>query len=399
MSPDRSLTGNHDIIHKHNTLPDSKTNIALAKLTGGTVVRWFTAHELGIYYEDLYHVARPFHEHRHIGGKKIGDVPIHPSDGNSSKTNVSMLSPETALLSGSSTIPPINSYGSTKSLLDNSQPEEILKHSSSSVSLTSSDLSVHETLLPAILLPPDSSPSVDLVPCSSYFIRIGKPFHLSIPLIHRSKGKHRPCVAGDGENLPLEIVRCMSEWVCLIESRGTVSGNTIGGLYECMAAYEDVLGTLERILTTPLPYTVWLYLFFLPFQLAEDFGWYTVPGVAVAAFFYLGFLAAGDEIEQPFGMELVYHPIFFDIFCAENVTSFLGYDENDLDLDLFCREIIKADLHMLVTTAFPNAPIGSQHVESDINETRTVVELCVEKRKHMSKNVATHTSVTGLNRE
>jgi len=55
----------------------------------------------------------------------------------------------------------------------------------------------------------------------------------------------------------------------------------------------------------PISYsTVWIYLFFLPFQLVDDFGWYTIPGVAIAAFIYLGFLAAGDEIEQPFGTQL-----------------------------------------------------------------------------------------------
>jgi len=48
--------------------------------------------------------------------------------------------------------------------------------------------------------------------------------------------------------------------------------------------------------------TVWLYLFFLPFQLVAEFSWYTIPGVAIASFIYLGFLAAGDEIGQPFGM-------------------------------------------------------------------------------------------------
>ncbi len=48
--------------------------------------------------------------------------------------------------------------------------------------------------------------------------------------------------------------------------------------------------------------TVWLYLFFLPFQLVSTFGWHTVSGVCIAAFIYLGFLAAGEEIEQPFGM-------------------------------------------------------------------------------------------------
>jgi putative membrane protein len=47
--------------------------------------------------------------------------------------------------------------------------------------------------------------------------------------------------------------------------------------------------------------TVWIYLCFLPFQLISQFWWYTIPGVAIAAFIYLGFVAAGEEIEQPFG--------------------------------------------------------------------------------------------------
>lgn len=46
---------------------------------------------------------------------------------------------------------------------------------------------------------------------------------------------------------------------------------------------------------------MWIYLFFLPFQLVELFGWYSIPGTVIAAFIYLGFVAAGEEIEQPFG--------------------------------------------------------------------------------------------------
>jgi len=41
----------------------------------------------------------------------------------------------------------------------------------------------------------------------------------------------------------------------------------------------------------------------LPFQLVSQFDYYTIPGVAIAAFIYLGFLAAGEEIEQPFGYD------------------------------------------------------------------------------------------------
>jgi len=36
--------------------------------------------------------------------------------------------------------------------------------------------------------------------------------------------------------------------------------------------------------------TVWIYLFFLPFQLIEQFAWSTIPGVGIAAFIYLGFI-------------------------------------------------------------------------------------------------------------
>ncbi|KAJ7099001.1 hypothetical protein C8R44DRAFT_791765 [Mycena epipterygia] len=62
---------------------------------------------------------------------------------------------------------------------------------------------------------------------------------------------------------------------------------------------------------------MWLGLFMLPLQLGSEFGWHTLPAVAVAASMYLGFVAAGEEIEQPF-----------------------GYDENNLELDMFCCEIV-----------------------------------------------------------
>jgi predicted membrane chloride channel (bestrophin family) len=156
--------------------------------------------------------------------------------------------------------------------------------------------------------------------------------------------KHRPLVAGGGENIPLEIVRSLSDWIATLENRGTVPGPALGGMHGCLTTFEDSLGVLERILTTPLPFvyaahirhTVWIYLFFLPFQLTETFGYLAIPGVAVASFLYLGFLAAGEEIEQPF-----------------------GYDFNDLQLDLFCHEIIHRDLVALTRTPCANSTLNS----------------------------------------
>ncbi|KAI1787769.1 Bestrophin, RFP-TM, chloride channel-domain-containing protein [Ganoderma leucocontextum] len=157
--------------------------------------------------------------------------------------------------------------------------------------------------------------------------------------------KHRPRVAGGGENLPLEILRTLSIWLSVLDERGVVSGPGLGGMYGCLAAFEDSLATLERILTTPLPFvysvhirTVWIYLFFLPFQLIDLFGYYAILGVCIAAFIYLGLIAAGEEIEQPF-----------------------GYDENDLDLDFFCSAIVHADIERIKRISCPNVYLGSHH--------------------------------------
>ena len=64
-----------------------------------------------------------------------------------------------------------------------------------------------------------------------------------------------------------------------------------------------------------------MYLFFLPFQLVSLFGYYTIPGVAMAAFIYLGFLAAGEEIEQPFGA------CFYLLLFSRGFNLSPGYDD------------------------------------------------------------------------
>ena len=40
----------------------------------------------------------------------------------------------------------------------------------------------------------------------------------------RTHYKHRPRVAGGGENIPLEVLRALSCWLSALESRGSVYG-------------------------------------------------------------------------------------------------------------------------------------------------------------------------------
>jgi ion channel-forming bestrophin family protein len=59
--------------------------------------------------------------------------------------------------------------------------------------------------------------------------------------------KHRPRVAGGGENLPLEVIRCLSEWMSVLEARGTVPGTSLGAMIGTLAAFEDTLSGKQCI--------------------------------------------------------------------------------------------------------------------------------------------------------
>lgn len=117
--------------------------------------------------------------------------------------------------------------------------------------------------------------------------------------------------------------------------------------------------------------TVWIYLFFLPFQLIDQFGWSTIAGVGIASFIYLGFLAAGEEIEQPFGKPIssscdykenhTYILPIFRLWRGNYVVILLIQTlipsrlQNDLDLDSFCQDIIHKDIDQLKGTPCLNS--------------------------------------------
>ncbi|KAF7984786.1 hypothetical protein HWV62_11778 [Athelia sp. TMB] len=358
--------------------------------------------ELGIYYDDLYHLVRPLHEHFRKENKRwVHDHPDaavlqsptklqvpapplhhpHPRQATSTSTTAASSSSHLpAPIPTDPVIPSITAYGT----FDPAHPSRSASRRSSSSASTNSDASEHRPLLPSQFRPDNvtigSMVSRDLIPFESVWTSViglfkrkpklelpgpdgvlndglyvepnwSAPSSVRAKMSHKgTHGKHRPMVAGGGQNLPLTILRCMSEWVSVIDDRGTTYGNPNSALYTYISNFEDNLSAIERILTTPLPlHTVWIYLFFLPFQLIDQFGWTTIPGVGIAAFIYLGFLAAGEEIEQPF-----------------------GYDENDLDLDLFCQEIVHKDLDGLKSTPCLNAYFshhGAELAQRSIVET------------------------------
>jgi len=114
----------------------------------------------------------------------------------------------------------------------------------------------------------------------------------------------------------------------------------------------DSLTGLERILTTPILFSCSIHLWavraihvaLLPFQLWVPLKWLTIPATSLAAFIFYGFLVAGEEIENPF-----------------------GYDKNDLSLDHFTHNIIRAELNALTSRPMPDiAEWAFQPDNSDI---------------------------------
>ena len=106
--------------------------------------------------------------------------------------------------------------------------------------------------------------------------------------------------------------------------------------------------------------------------------------VAIAAFLYIGFLAAAEEIEQPFGA--------FPIALVDiSLILLVGYEENDLDLDFLIREvrallirnspeltlsqIIHVDIEALLARPTPNSHICPKGEEEEPSQ-GAIADVC-----------------------
>ncbi|KZT02826.1 UPF0187-domain-containing protein [Laetiporus sulphureus 93-53] len=143
-------------------------------------------------------------------------------------------------------------------------------------------------------------------------------------------------------NLPLEISFYLSSYTAALQSRKVVDPPTSTALMNALNQLVDALTGLERILTTPIPFSyrvhLWtvtvLYNLLLPFQIWNTLGWLTIPATTLLSFIFFGFLVAGEEIENPF-----------------------GYDKNDLNLDHFTHSIIRNELRALTALPVPDPSV------------------------------------------
>ncbi|KAF8880634.1 Bestrophin, RFP-TM, chloride channel-domain-containing protein [Infundibulicybe gibba] len=151
----------------------------------------------------------------------------------------------------------------------------------------------------------------------------------------RNRGMHSSTVSHD---IPLEISLYLSSYISSLQTRNIGDVPTINTLMSALEQLVHGLTGLERILTTPIPFSysfhLWavtvIYCLALPFQIYDTLNWLTIPGTIIPSFIFFGFLAAGEEIENPF-----------------------GYDKNDLNLDHFTHNIIRNELRAITSTPPP----------------------------------------------
>lgn len=189
-------------------------------------------------------------------------------------------------------------------------------------------------------------------------------------------GKRRKPAHVDS-NVPMELSLFLNSYLASLLRQGLIVPAIASGFVTCLSSLQDSVANLERVRNTPLPFAyqahlrmcMWMYLFFLPFQIRAAYGWLTVPATAFASFLLLGFLEIGQEIEDPF-----------------------GYDLNDLDLDSICLAI-QRELHEI--TAHP-APEPSTYVFTVDNQPFAPADRTNAKDLVNNVNNPYHAPDTGL---
>ncbi|KAK7030986.1 hypothetical protein VNI00_010213 [Paramarasmius palmivorus] len=189
-----------------------------------------------------------------------------------------------------------------------------------------------DSLLPTTLKPASIPPEMMII---RVFKRIGRLF--AGPTNDYENVSQQQSNVTPEANIPFEIILYLQSYTNHVITAGLAQPAIATALVNTLGMMQDTLSNLNRIKTTPLPFayqvhlrmSIWIYLFFLPFQIYTDLGFLTIPASAFAAFLFLGFLEIGQEIENPF-----------------------NYDANDLDLDGFCLSI-RRELHQITAHISP----------------------------------------------
>lgn len=131
-------------------------------------------------------------------------------------------------------------------------------------------------------------------------------------------------IQGRPNHVPLaiasELYKLLGQW----QKRGFIDEGQLRVIDAEAARLMDFCGGCERIQRTRVIRSyrlfarqcVILFLLSLPWGIAKNFGWWTVPLVTLTAYFMFGMEIVAEHVEEPF-----------------------GYDDDDLDLESMCQTI------------------------------------------------------------
>jgi len=116
----------------------------------------------------------------------------------------------------------------------------------------------------------------------------------------------------DEENVPLAILQRMGEMMSEARRENWVHPYHVTIFEQSLVSLTDIQGACERIKSTPIPYSYTVlmhrivagYCTLLPFGLDETIGWATPLVVLGISYAFFGLDAIGQEIEQPFGLDI-----------------------------------------------------------------------------------------------
>ncbi|MBX3214489.1 MAG: bestrophin [Labilithrix sp.] len=114
------------------------------------------------------------------------------------------------------------------------------------------------------------------------------------------------------ENVPYAMLQRMGELLVEARRKRWIHAFHVPVLEGSLTSLTDIQGACERIKSTPIPYSytvlmhriVAIYCTLLPFGLMDTIRWATPFVVLAISYCFLGLDAIGDELEQPFGMDI-----------------------------------------------------------------------------------------------
>jgi ion channel-forming bestrophin family protein len=141
-----------------------------------------------------------------------------------------------------------------------------------------------------------------------HHLRDTSPFDALVHII----GEDETASLRNEGNVPYAILQRLGERFAEARRKNWVHPFHVPVLEGSLTSLTDIQGACERIKSTPIPYSytvlmhriVAVYCMLLPFGLMDSIKWATPFVVLAISYCFFGLDAIGDELEQPFGMDI-----------------------------------------------------------------------------------------------